>query len=71
MPKVTISFNLPEENEDYKHTNNAFKYFIALEDVKAYFRRKLKYEHLTEAQYEFYKQTKDDIVNLINLEIYD
>lgn len=43
MPKVTIEYNLPEEQDEFDQTNNAEKYYAVLWDIDQYMRNKVKY----------------------------
>lgn len=44
MPKATLSFKLPEEREEHKQALNGPAYASALEEMRSYFRNRLKYE---------------------------
>ena len=44
MPKATITFDLPEEAEEYRMHVSAAKYLAALEDLAETFRTQRKYD---------------------------
>lgn len=44
--RAQLTFNLPEENEEYKTYMNAYKYYCALSDLQSYIRNKWKYEDI-------------------------
>lgn len=41
--KGILEFNLPEDQEDFKHANEAVNYYCAITDIMEYLRRKTKY----------------------------
>jgi hypothetical protein len=43
MPKVTIEFNLPDEQSEFEEINNAGKYYSVLWDLDQFLRNKTKY----------------------------
>jgi len=43
MPKVTIEYNLPEEQSEFEEVNNAGKYYSVLWDLNQFLRNKTKY----------------------------
>jgi hypothetical protein len=43
MPKATLTFTLPEENEEYKITSKSMDYYCALVGVAEAIRSKKKY----------------------------
>lgn len=71
MNRGILEFDLPEQREDFIHATKAMNYYKALEDIKEYLRRKLKYTDLSEAEFAIYEQVRDAVYNIINLEIYD
>lgn len=71
MNSAKLEFDLPEGREEFIHVTRAMNYYKALEDIREYFRRKLKYTELSEAEFAIYEQIRDDVYNIINLEIYD
>lgn len=60
MPKVTIKFNLPEEQEEFELINNAPKNEYILHRVKEYLRRKSKSDLDKKEQ-----KIINDIINII------
>jgi hypothetical protein len=43
MPKVTVEYDLPEEQSEFNDFNNAGKYYSVLWDIDQYMRDKVKY----------------------------
>lgn len=66
MPKATLTFNLPEEKEDYKITNNALNLYSALHDINNTMRSMLKYDHtLTDDQRNLLEKLNDEFSDYI------
>ena len=63
--KTIIEFNLPEEKSEYLTAINGQSYYVALADIKRYYRSKLKYDSD--------KNTKKEIKLIQNIanDIYD
>ena len=47
MPRAQLEFNLPEEEEDFRHACNGEDYYGALHAVDEHLRSRLKYEPLS------------------------
>lgn len=43
MPKATLSYTLPAEQEEFEAANNGWRFKAALQDVAQAFRNKAKY----------------------------
>ena len=43
MPKATLEYNLPEEQDEFELAANAGKYYSVLWDLDQYLRNKVKY----------------------------
>jgi hypothetical protein len=43
MPKATIEYNLPEEQDEFETANNASKYYSVLWELDQYLRNFVKY----------------------------
>jgi len=43
MPRVTIEYTLPEEQDEFETANNASKYYSVLWDLDQYLRNFVKY----------------------------
>jgi len=41
--KAILEFNLPEDQEDFNHANQAVNYYCAIIDIMQYLRSKTKY----------------------------
>ncbi len=68
MPKATLSFSLPEEQEEFKWANNGLAYLTALQDIAQTFRDKAKYSEGT-IEWEDAKQLFWDTLNAAGVEI--
>lgn len=66
MPKVTLEFNLPEEQTEFDDARKGTRTSIILFDMDNYLRSKLKYSELTEEQAEIYQEVRDMLTSLIN-----
>lgn len=53
MPKATLTFSLPDEQEEYKTAMRGIDYYCALEDVRNVLREKVKYAELPADQAKF------------------
>ena len=63
--KATLTFNLPEENHEYSNAVDGSKMRSVLWDLDQWLRAKLKYEELTDGQYDAYKATRDELRRLL------
>lgn len=68
MPKVTFTFNLPEEREELELAQKGPHLSSVLDDLDNYLRHKLKYETLTEEQYAVYEDVRKKLYELRNEE---
>jgi hypothetical protein len=63
--KATLTFNLPEEDHEYSNAVDGSKMRSVLWDLDQWLRAKLKYEELTDGQYDAYKATRDELRRLL------
>lgn len=49
MPKITVKYDLPDEQYEYECAANGAKYRCVLDEMSNYFRKKFKYEELDDA----------------------
>jgi hypothetical protein len=63
--KATLTFNLPEEDHEYANAVDGSKMRSVLWDLDQWLRAKLKYEELTDGQYDAYKATRDELRRLL------
>lgn len=61
MPKATLTFNLPDENDEFIMAQDGINYSLVLNDLRNYLRGKLKYEELTEEQYKIYEEVRNQM----------
>jgi len=63
VPKSTLTFNLPEEQEELNHALNAVAYIAALQEIDNYLRGRLKYEELEQPVREALQAARDYLHN--------
>lgn len=64
--KATLTFDLPEDNEEYKVVQNAGGYLATLQDLDNFLRGKLKYGDLPEEVDKIYEEVRDKLLELAN-----
>lgn len=50
--EATLKYNLPDEEEDFKKAVRAMDYYLIIEEIKAYIRRKTKYGETSDDTFE-------------------
>jgi len=68
MPKVTVEFNLPEEQEEFDLVSNSSKFYSVIWDLTQFLRSEWKYndEAYTDAQYETLEKIRSKVWELIS-----
>jgi hypothetical protein len=68
MPKVTIEYNLPEEQCEFDEANNAGKYYSVLWDIDQYMRNKIKYgsDDIPDVYREAIQMVRDEFWKIMN-----
>lgn len=64
--KVTIEFNLPEDKDDYEIHTQALGLYCSLNEHLETLRSKLKYETLTDVEYEIVEKIRDEFIETLN-----
>ena len=66
--KVTYEFNLPEDQPELEHAQNADKYHSIIWDFKQYLRNRVKYntDDLTQPEYELLEDLREQFHQMIN-----
>lgn len=64
--KAKLTFNLPEEREEYEMTMNALKYYSVLSEFDNYLRTKLKHEEMTDEVYDVYEKVREKLWDIMN-----
>ena len=59
--KATLSFNLPEEREEFELAQQGSSCSIVLFDLDQFLRNKIKYENLTELEEKIYQELRDKL----------
>ena len=63
--KVQLSFELPDESEEYKITYNANKYYRSLTDILELLRSKVKYQDLPKKEFDIVSALQKDILEIL------
>lgn len=63
--KAKLIFNLPEDATDWKRAIQGQESFNTLYDYDDWLRRKIKYEDLTDEQYEVYQSCRNRLRELL------
>ena len=64
--KVTIEFNLPDDEYEYRNSVKANEMYNALWDIKQQLRSALKYGELKESEYETIESMQDKFFEILN-----
>jgi hypothetical protein len=64
--KVTLEFNLPEDQDDYDLHKDAFEFFKLIHELNQELRKKLKYAELSDEEYNAYENINKFVAELIN-----
>jgi hypothetical protein len=59
--KATLEFNLPEDQEEFKHVYNGFNYYMALVEMDEWLRSEYKYNG-KEEMYEVREKLREIIL---------
>jgi hypothetical protein len=63
--KAILQFNLPEENHEYLNASQGAQMRSILWNVDQWLRAKLKYEELSDGQYDAFKETREYLRSLL------
>lgn len=63
--KATITFTLPKEEHEYRNAIEGAKMRVILWDVDQFLRAKMKYEELSDGQYDAFKETREHLRRLL------
>ena len=63
--KATITFTLPKEEHEYRSAIEGEKMRVILWDVDQFLRAKMKYEELSDGQYDAFKETREHLRRLL------
>ncbi len=66
MPTATLTFQLPEETEEFETANKAAKVSCAIHEYDNYLRARLKYETLTDEVYHALELARNKLHELIH-----
>ena len=64
--KATLTFNLPEEQDDFNNAVKGLDYKIALLEIDDYLRRELKYnQNLTDIEYKTIEKVREEFNGIL------
>ena len=63
---ATLTFNLPEEREEFEMASQAHKLYYAVSDFDNFLRGKIKHADLTDEQYETYDSIRQELWNRLS-----
>jgi hypothetical protein len=69
--KATLEFRLPEENHEFANATQGSKMRSVLWELDQWLRAKLKFDELSDGQYDSYKATRDQLRELLQEENID
>jgi len=67
MPKIIMTFSIPEEKEEFDLAFNGPTLSCVVEEILSFLRKKIKYESdkYSEQEIKVYKEIKDEIFSLL------
>lgn len=65
---ATLTFNLPEEQEEFNMATQAHKLYFAISDFDNFLRNKIKHTDLTDEQYAVYDTIRQELWNRLSEE---
>lgn len=64
--KATLTFNLPEDQDDFNNAVKGIDYKIALQEIGEYLRRELKYnQSLTDIEYKTIEKIREEFNGIL------
>lgn len=64
--KATLTFNLPEDQDDFNNAVKGIDYKIALQEIAEYLRRELKYnQSLTDIEYKTIEKVREEFNGIL------
>lgn len=63
--KAVLEFNLPEESTEFEMASNSIKVYCVLSSFDEFLRSKLKYEELTDLEYEVYENCRKELRDML------
>lgn len=63
---ATLTFNLPEEEEEFEMASQARKLYFAVSDFDNFLRNKIKHADLTDEQYGVYDSIRQELWNRLS-----
>ncbi len=65
MPKAILEFNLPEEQDEFRMAIDGIKWHLAVWDLNEIIRKKLKYEELTDVEFEAWDKCQQKLFGVL------
>lgn len=69
--KAELTFDLPEEREEFEMAANGWKLYMAISTFDNWLRGKIKHEDLTDEQYEIYDKIRQQLWDELSAENID
>lgn len=69
MPKVTMTWEIPEDNEEFTSAYNGWRYKLVISEFDEWLRREIKYGGKNE--YEFVRERLHDLIAAEGLNIWE
>lgn len=64
--KATLTFNLPEDQDDFNNAVKGIDYKIALQEIAEYLRRELKYnQNLSDIEYQTIEKVREEFNGIL------
>jgi hypothetical protein len=64
--KATLTFNLPEDNEEFNRAVKAADYYVCLFEIYQYLRREIKYnEQLSDIEINIFKKIREEFNGIL------
>jgi hypothetical protein len=63
MPELTIKYQLPKEENEFRYANNGLNYLLTLYDIDQYLRSQIKYngDSYTDDEYKLLGKVRDEL----------
>jgi len=65
MAKMTIEFDTVEDQHEMDMCLNGSKWYLVAWEIKQYLRNRLKYEPMSDKEYEILQETRDNLNQLM------
>ena len=63
--KANLEFDLPEERDEFKTAIEGYKYRLCLSELDTFLRNKLKYEDLSDEEFDAFEKTRTELYRIL------